>query len=144
MMFRYKSIKRPNGPPIKSPSIPVTIIGPKESLELIALVDSGADISVIPKEVAEVLGLDLSGEIQPALGVGGSIKTVPSHVSLVVERGHERYRLNIPIKVALDQQDIPPILGRTGFFEEFEITFNELEEKIYLKKIDRSPNLRAR
>jgi len=136
--FRYKSVNRPDGTSVRIPSIPVTLVGPRESIELIALMDSGADISVIPREVAEVLGLDLSGETESVFGLGGSVRAIPLQINMVIEKGHECYRLNIPIKVVLDKYDFPPLLGRAGFFEEFEITLNQLEEKICLKKVDRT------
>jgi hypothetical protein len=31
---------------------------------------------------------------------------------------------------------LPPLLGRAGFFDEFEITFNDHKKKITLKKLD--------
>lgn len=49
MIFKYKSIKRPDGNLVKTPSIPVTLIGKSSTkIEFMALIDSGADLSVIP------------------------------------------------------------------------------------------------
>jgi predicted aspartyl protease len=41
------------------PFIPVTLISPKITLRRYLLVDSGADITLIPKEVGEKLGFML-------------------------------------------------------------------------------------
>ncbi len=41
--FRYKSVKRPDGTKVKTPSIPISLSG-KEKFDTIALLDSGADI----------------------------------------------------------------------------------------------------
>jgi hypothetical protein len=68
LSFKYKSIKRPDGTLVKSPSIPIILKG-KEQFETAALIDSGADISAIPKDIAEIFGCDLSGKIEPAAGV---------------------------------------------------------------------------
>ncbi len=65
LTFRYKSIKRPNGTLVKIPAIPITLIG-ETKFKTVGLIDSGADLSVIPREVAEVLGLKLSGEVTSA------------------------------------------------------------------------------
>jgi hypothetical protein len=73
--FRYKSISRPDGSLVKTPSIPITLIG-KESFDTIALLDSGADISAIPKSIAELLGLDIKGKSEFAYGIGGKVKSV--------------------------------------------------------------------
>ena len=61
LSFRYKRVKRPDGE-VKSPSIPVILSGKATKFEFVVLLDSGADISAIPKSVAELLGLDLSGK----------------------------------------------------------------------------------
>ena len=61
LSFSYKSVKRPDGTEVKTPSIPVVFSG-KEKFETLALLDSGADISAMSEDVAEILGLDLNGE----------------------------------------------------------------------------------
>jgi len=43
-------------------------------------------------------------------------------------------------KAIVDDFEFNPIIGRAGFFKEFEITFSEKEEKIWLKKL---PNERV-
>ena len=45
IVFRYKSVKRPDGTLVKTQSIPIILIG-KEVLQTVALLDSGADISL--------------------------------------------------------------------------------------------------
>jgi len=90
--FRYKSIKRPDGTLVKTPSIPITLIG-KESFDTVVLLDSGADISAIPKSIAELLDLNLKGNVAFSYGIGGKVKSIESAVRIVVQKGHERYDL---------------------------------------------------
>ena len=45
MSFRYKSVKRPDGTLSKCPMIPITLVA-KEKFAVMALIDSGADVSV--------------------------------------------------------------------------------------------------
>jgi hypothetical protein len=137
MHFRYKRVNRPDGTTVKTPSLPVTLIGEKETVETVALLDSGADISAIPKEMAEILGFDLSGEIQLAHGIGGTARTIEKRINVRVGKGHENYTLNIPIKIVLDKYDFPPLLGRAGFFKEFTITFMQGRERLSLKKFSK-------
>jgi len=54
--FRYKSVTRPAGSTVKTPSIPIILSG-KETFETIGLLDSGADLSAMPKSIAELLGI---------------------------------------------------------------------------------------
>lgn len=134
IVFKYKTVKRPDGTEVKTPSIPV-LLGDKEKLETIALLDSGADISAIPKDLAEILGLDLSGKITPAFGIGGKVDAVSTKMIVTVEKGHEHYTFEVPVKVILGNYDFPVLLGRAGFFNKFVISFDQTKEKISLKRV---------
>ncbi|MBI4159077.1 retroviral-like aspartic protease [Candidatus Woesearchaeota archaeon] len=136
MHFRYKSVKRPDGTLIKSPSIPI-MLNHKEKFETVALLDSGADVSAIPKDVAEILGLDLNKNKSSAYGLGGKVESVRTSLGITIEKDHEHYNFKIPVMVILGKYDFPILLGRSGFFNEFIVTFNETEEKISLKKINK-------
>jgi hypothetical protein len=136
IQFKYKTVKRPNGTSVKTPSIPILLNG-KEKFETIALIDSGADISAIPKAIAEILGLDLSGKITPAYGIGGKVDSVESRMNIVIEKGHEKYNIQIIVKVILGDYEFPVLLGREGFFDEFVVSFDQSKEKILLKKISK-------
>jgi hypothetical protein len=48
-------------------------------IRVYALIDSGADLSVIPKALAEFLDLDLSGKEETSFGIGGEIKDETPH-----------------------------------------------------------------
>ncbi|HLD97423.1 MAG TPA: retropepsin-like aspartic protease [Candidatus Nanoarchaeia archaeon] len=133
IMFRYKSVKRPDGSFVKAPLVQVTFIG-KASFDTVALIDSGADISAMPRETAEILGLNLKGELSNAYGIGGKVSSVQTTTTVRIRKGHEDYRLLLPVKVILDNYDFPILLGRSGFFDNFIITFDEQEEKVMLKK----------
>jgi len=97
LSFRYKKVKRENNQDVKSPSIPVVLSGSGGKYEFFALVDSGADVSVIPQEIAELLGLDLSGEREEARGIGGKVIVIQSKMNLEIKRGHEAYSLTLPV-----------------------------------------------
>ena len=91
----------------------------------------------MPKAVAELLGLNLNGEITKAYGIGGEVDSVETNVNITVEKGHEHYTFQIPVKVILGDYDFPLLLGRVGFFDKFVISFDQGQEKISLKKIFR-------
>ena len=134
LSFKYKSVKRPDGTEIKTPSVPITLIG-KEKFETLALLDSGADISAVPLAIAEILGLDLTGEKTPAFGIGGKVESIETKINLTIEKGHEHYSFQIPVKVILGNYDFPILLGRVGFFEEFIISFDHSRGRVWLKKV---------
>jgi hypothetical protein len=89
------------------------------------------------QEMAEALGLDLNGSKSTAFGIGGKVDCVNSKVNISIQKGHEHYNVTVPVKVILVRDlQFPPLLGRLGFFDEFEITFNDHKKKMILKKID--------
>lgn len=142
LRFRYRSIERPKplGPKV-SPIIPVKFFGAGgNSFETAALIDSGADYSVIFDEHAEILGVDLSkAEKSEAQGVGGKVATKICLVDVeIAGRGeHRKFRLSLPFMVIpTPAKNHPILLGRAGFFEKFELTFKEKHREIILKPSD--------
>jgi hypothetical protein len=59
---------------------------------------------------------------------------------VTVEKGHEHYTFEIPVKVILGYYDFPVLLGRAGFFDKFVISFDQVKEKVSLKRVTRSSN----
>jgi|SRR3989338_3438827 len=136
IIFRYEHIPREDGTLRKAPFIPIFAHDENNRLvQIIALIDSGADNIVIPKELAEILGLKLGEEVETA-GIGGKTKVRKTRMCFAVRKGREMYQITSNALVLMDENiDVPLILGRNGFFEEFEITFRQKEERIILKKI---------
>jgi hypothetical protein len=116
--------------PILKPFIPVRLIGPKNSETMLMLLDSGADLSLIPYSVGEAIGLELDmnnrSEIQ---GIGeGSVPYILSQVKLGIEE------IEIPVRIGWALiEEVPLLLGRLDVFGRFAIEFREFEDKILLK-----------
>ena len=137
LSFKYKSVKRPDGSLVKAPMIPLTIFG-KENIDTIGLLDSGADISAMSRDMAELLGLKLNKDVDFAFGIGGKVRSIQTNINISISQKHEQYSINLPVKIILDDYSFPLLLGRAGFFDEFVITFDQPDEKIVLKKTNRS------
>lgn len=90
-------------------------------VEIIMLVDTGADYTLLPKYYAEDLGINLEKDckIYSTFGVGGS-ETVYLLENIKVKL--RRWEFDIPIGF-LERDNIPPLLGRQKFLEDFRITF---------------------
>lgn len=136
LSFKYKLISRPD--PVgesHAPMIPLLLKGDKKAVSVLGLLDSGADFTVIPKDLAEYLGLDLSSKREKVRGIGSVLEAIPSKVIVVVQKGHEAYSLRVRCKVieSLDE-DLPVLLGRIDFFQNFSITIDESGGTIKLKK----------
>lgn len=134
LVYHYKILPGKKGSKVKTPSIPIYFKGNSSlKMNVIALVDSGADCSVIPMGLAEILDLDLTGPKQDSFGFGGKIECVESHVQISLTQNHEKHEFKIPILVSSDDS-CPIILGRNKFFDNFKITFDSKYQKLILKK----------
>lgn len=138
IIFRYEHIPRPDGTLRKAPYIPIHVKGSSgKMIRIVALLDSGADNTVIPKDLAEILGLKGKGDELDTGGIGGKVKVKKTRLRFMIRSQRESYSFNVPALIMQDKNvDVPLILGRHGFFEEFHITFKQNEEKIVLKKIE--------
>ena len=138
LSFKYKDVPRSNGTKALSPSIPVTLYGNNLKLDVIALLDSGADISAIPRSMAEVLNLNLNGKKESTFGIGGEVSAIETYVNVEIGKPHDKYSFKIPVKVILEGKDFPPLIGRAVFFDKFDITFKQSEKRVSLKPVQRS------
>lgn len=135
LSFKYKGVSRSNKTRALTPSIPITFSGNSGKYEFAVLLDSGADISAIPRHMAELLGLELNGPTEDVFGIGGVAKAIQREVKIEFSKGHEKYSFNLPVKVILDNYDFPPLIGRAVFFDKFDITFRQSEKRVYLKAV---------
>lgn len=137
IIVKYASVKR-EGTIKKLPYISVDLKGKngKFWVHTLALIDSGADISVIPQDFAELIGVEIGKDITIAKGIGGPVRVVNSTMDFQIKGGedHKTYNFNIPVQVILDKTDAPPLLGRDGFFSYFRIEFDHYNEKVKLIK----------
>ncbi len=142
LVYKYKKIEnRPINEKTKTPLIPITIRG-NISIDTTGIPDSGADVTAIPLGMAEAIGLDLSAKKEKCVGVGGWVDSIPSSMYIRLGNEHENYTFLIPVKVILDKYEFPILLGRQGFFNQFVVSFDESEEKVTLKKKNKSPKLK--
>ena len=139
LSFNYHKLPNKKGVDIRTPTIPITLKGRAETdIQVYALIDSGADVSIIPKALAEFLDLDLSGETHVSYGIAGEIKVKESRMQVTLKKNHEEtHTYIIPVQVILTGEEPPIILGRRGFFDKFVISIDEGKKKIKLKKVNK-------
>ncbi len=102
-----------------------------EWFPVIMYIDSGADITLVPRNFGALLGLDLSKNLGQIRGIGEAI--VPLSLQDVTFR-LETDEVKVKIAVALINQ-VPYVLGRYDFFKLFKITFREYEKKVIMEKV---------
>ena len=116
---------------VSLPLIPVTLSTPDGITlpPLLALVDSGAGISLFHAEIADLLGLDLTaGDKQPLKGIGGSIDAYVHWVQCTISWYSCRCRIAFSAQLEIEFQ----VLGRLDFFEKCTVLFDETDQKLYL------------
>lgn len=137
IIYRYVHVPRPDGTLRHAPFIPIFVKDKfGKTMRIVALLDSGADETVIPKDLSDLLGLKEEKTDMTTGGIGGEVKVKKSRLHFRIKRGREDYPLSVPCLVMQDSNsDVPLLLGRHSFFEHFHITFKQNQEKISLKKI---------
>jgi hypothetical protein len=120
---------------VYEPTIPVEIIGPDKTVEALMVVDSGADISLLPHWVAEIVGLLLNTENRRDIhGIGE--ESIPYILDTVRMRIADS-EISPRIAWALDEE-VPFVLGRLDVFKKFSIEFREFEDKIIIERAGRN------
>ncbi|RJQ20232.1 hypothetical protein C4580_04310 [Candidatus Woesearchaeota archaeon] len=137
IIFKYVRVSRPDKTLWKAPFIPAHIHDAHGRAIIVnALIDSGADTTVIPKDLAEVLGLKQTDTLETG-GIGGKVNVRKTRLTFTLKGKHEHYPLTVPALVLQDATNSTPLLpGRNGFFEQFHITFKQDKEEIILKKTE--------
>lgn len=102
------------------PTLPLTLRANGLTHEALAVVDSGADVNVLPWSLGQRLGLVWSPN-KATIRVAGISQGAAMPVLLKVDVGEMR---DITLAFAWCQTDaVPLVLGQTNFFMEFDICF---------------------
>lgn len=93
-----------------------------DELPLVMLIDSGATVSAMPKNVAALLGIDYKdGEHLNIYGIGGKhIRAWQHNVSVRIGAN----TIQLPIAF-MDNNNAPRVLGRKGIFDAYTVVFEE-------------------
>lgn len=94
-------------------------------------VDSGADITLIPRSVGDLLGFEVEREkIVDISGVGGG--NVPVIIKeMMIDIGGEIFDARVAWALI---EEVPPLLGRMDVFLKFEVVFKEWEKVVIFNK----------
>jgi len=119
---------------------PTLVLHIKEKTEIVKhrfIVDSGADISMMPKRIADEMGIDWGkGEKTEMRGIA------QKEECNVCGRIHEinviipDIELEIQIPVCFVKGNSPFLLGREGFFDYFRVTFEKVNMKTVFELIE--------
>jgi hypothetical protein len=123
MRFPYDSRQRP--------MLPVILRANDHRHEAMALVDSGADVNVLPFSAGVALGL-LWVPNKATIRVAGVSQTAAMPVLLSADFGDIR---DVTLAFAWCQTDaVPLVLGQTNFFAEFDICFFKSSRQFQIQR----------
>jgi hypothetical protein len=111
------------------PLIPVTIFGSNDSVELLALVDSGAEHNVMPAGSAAELGIPLDNAELVTIVGAGEHETPGSLIEVSLRVGRRRWQA----PVIFVDGPIRPVLGQAGFFAYFTVTFRYTKKEMSIR-----------
>lgn len=118
------------------PIVPVTLVYQTKFVVTSGLVDSGANISLFRPEVAAALSIQIKkGKEIELRGLGGKVKGYLHKIDFLVAGVSFRSEL-----VFLEKEMVNfNLLGRKGFFERFQIHFDETSKNLSLDAINWLP-----
>ncbi len=138
--------------PVKRPRIEVYLrkysetANPETNPEFraFALVDSGADICHVPRQIANILKLELDPATRKeSVGAGGKFWTYRTKMYVEILNKGRRVGIDM-VEVVVTETDpvevetaVNILLGRSGLFDKYEITFNDSAKILSFKHIEK-------
>ena len=124
---RFKNVKRHE----LQPKYQIILkVNTSKSVEM--LVDSGADFSLIPKDLGLILGYELAvaETLSQAEGIGGCVNYALRNVEIQLDS----HIFTAPVAWMQTEEYQDVLLGREVVFDLFDVEFKQADEKIVFKK----------
>jgi hypothetical protein len=134
---RFKFTERSNtlGETIMAPQLSFNLLFQDKKISVSGLLDTGASVNVLPYEIGLELGLNWDNCTISVALAGNLAKSPAKGVILSAEVAQFP---SVPLVFAWTQaRNIPVLLGRTNFFQEFDVCFytSQLTFEIALKSL---------
>ena len=94
------------------------------------VIDTGADFSILPRYVSHDLGISLENDcvLDVTAGVGGEQKIYLYKQKIEAKLG--KFSRQVPLAF-FDSDEVPPLLGRLGFLETFDVSFLKSHHTVF-------------
>ena len=114
IIYRYAHVPRKDGTLRHAPFIPIVVKNKfGQLMRVVGLVDSGADNTVVPKDLADLIGLKGNALTTETGGIGGKVNVNRSRLRFRLIGERENYSLDVPALILQDSDnDVPLLLGR--------------------------------
>ena len=110
------------------PNYPVTIQREGKQIELLMMVDSGADATTVSKVAGEYLGFTFASDelADTGYGLGGEVEYALRNVTMIVDG----YTFQAPVMWLQTNDMSEMLLGRQVVFDKFNIEFRQVDKQI--------------
>lgn len=127
LVFPYGIKFREDGKISIFPAVELFVLGrQKNGIRALFHIDSGATTSIFPKSDADILGIDLKNSKEVSVrGISGDV--MRGYQSFITIH-FDQLKIKIPA-VFVENDWVPRVLGREGFFNRFGILFDELKKR---------------
>ena len=114
--------------------IEITIFGPKDTHKELAILDSGADRTLLNIEIAKYLNIDLSRAKKGVMnGIVGGTEALTIELEVQVEHLN---KIKIPVSF-IQSQTFSALLGQDGFFDAHKIKFEKDHDVFEISPVKR-------
>ncbi len=118
---------------ILRPVVSTTLIHKDVQVPVLALLDSGADDCIFPHQIGVQLGLKVEeGLLQTFAGAGSKGNRAYFHSLKLIVGGQISLSCRVGFTKAMDEAGLG-LLGQTGFFDHFRVTFDYQTRLILLR-----------
>lgn len=139
LSYKFKKFRLENGTYVKRPVVNVILKNEMRILEFWAILDSGSDLTTIPKAVADYLGLKVDDKEIEMVGYKGTGKVKQGKVTVIFKGKAQRQEEildNVPVAIMQDPEEEDVIIGTSGVFECFRITFNDTKNITFTRLLN--------
>jgi hypothetical protein len=126
-IFKYKEESLEKGRRIYRPVADISLKSKAKSwIEFHPYIDSGADLTMIPLSLGRLLGWHVDeSRVEQIGGIRGSVPVI--YKKNLIKIGDKEFSAQIAWSLI---EQVPPLLGRVGVFDRFEVTFKQQEKTI--------------
>jgi hypothetical protein len=116
------------------PEIRIRVIGTTADKSLLVLADTGADETLLPRSLGELIGAQIDeGQVWSIVGFGGQevgVVLAKVEFELASRRKVHRWRAKVGLVSFASPDDETAVLGHVGFFDHFTAHFNSRRRQI--------------
>jgi len=116
------------------PVIPVRVIGPAGAAAFYGLLDTGADQTVLPKALADLIGVTGNpARAATLLSASGEMSVTYTNVAFELGRGRGKVYWSATVAI-IEEAWQEVVLGHAGFLEYFDATFFGVRRQVRLRR----------